>query len=315
MVNSQMSAQLAQLKEALADRKIKSSLPEFDQETTRFVRNAYRFFKLFRRHEDFNDPFSSPIDFASLPFVGDIMTDSEILNLVGEFYFKRAYYKEALPLFLKLEKTNTDEHRIWEKIGYCYNAIGDLNKALEWYRKAELFNPDSQWLIKKIALCSRLLGNYKDAAEYYKKALDNDSENYHILMNLAYALLETDKPEEALRHYYHANYIQPDKPGTWRGIAWAELLNGNLEKSLDYYKRILAQPETNATDYLNTGHVYFLSGNYKEAVNAYKKSALHEGSGIDKLEESLEEDMPVIERAGGKPQDLRLLLEQVKFEL
>lgn len=315
MVNSQMSAQLAQLKEAMADKKLKSTLPEFDQETTRFVRDVYRFFKLFRRHEDFIDPFATPIDFLSLPFIGEIMTDSEILNLVGEFYFKRAYYKEALPLLIKLQKSNPEDYQLWEKIGYCYNALGDLNQALEWYRKAELFNPDSQWLIKKIALCSRLLGNYKDAAEYYKKALEHNPENYHLLMNLAYALLETNRPEEALKHYYHADYVKPDKPGTWRGIAWGELLNGNKEKSLDYYKRILNQPNINASDYLNIGHVYFLLGNYKDSVAAYKQSVLLDTSDITKLEESIEEDMPVIEKSGGNPQDLKLLIEQVKYEL
>lgn len=134
-------------------------------------------------------------------------------------------------------------------------------------------------------------------------------------MNLASSLLEINQPEEALRHYYHADYVQPDKPGTWRGIAWGELLNGNKEKSLDYYKKILMQPNTKASDYLNIGHVYFLSGNYKEAVSAYKRSASHEGSNINKLEEAIEEDMPVIEKSGGRPQDLKLLIEQVKYEM
>ncbi len=315
MVNSQMSAQLSQLKEALADRKLKSSLPEFDQETTRFVRDIYRFFKLFRRKDDFNDPFAAPIDFISLPILGDIIADNEILNLVGEFYFKRGYYKEALPLFLRLESDFDDKHLLWEKIGYCYNALGQLDKALEWYSKAELFHPDSQWLVKKIALCYRLLNKYKDAAEYYLKALEQDPDNYNLLMNAGHTLLESGNVNEALKHYYHADYVKPDKLSTWRGIAWAELLLGNLNKSLDYYQRIILIPESSATDRLNMGHVYFLLHDYKKAVASYIESARKEGYGLEKLQQAIEEDMPVLVKAGGTPEDLHLILEKVKYDL
>ncbi|MDE5882622.1 MAG: tetratricopeptide repeat protein, partial [Muribaculaceae bacterium] len=312
---SQMSAQLSQLKEALAARKLKSSLPEFDQETTRFVRDIYRFFKLFRRKEDFNDPFAAPIDFISLPILGDIIADDEILNLVGEFYFKRGYYKEALPLFLRLESDFDDKHLLWEKIGYCYNALGQLDKALEWYSKAELFHPDSQWLVKKIALCYRLLNRYKDAAEYYLKALERDPENYSLLMNAGHTLLESGNVDEALKHYYHADYVKPDKLSTWRGIAWAELLSGNLKKSLDYYQKIILSPESSATDRLNMGHVYFLLHDYKKAVASYIESARKEGYGLEKLQQAIEEDMPVLVKAGGTPEDLHLILEKVKYDL
>lgn len=315
MVNSQMSAQLSQLKEALADRKLKSTLPEFDQETTRFVRDIYRFFKLFRKKDDFNDPFASPIDFISLPIIGDILADDEILNLVGEFYFKRGYYKEALPLFLRLENDFADKHLLWEKIGYCCNALGQLDKALEWYSKAELFHPDSQWLIRKIAMCYRLLNKYKDAAEYYLKALEKEPENYSLLMNTGHALLEAGNVNDALKHYYHADYVKPDKLSTWRGIAWAELLAGNLDKSLDYYKKIVLNPESSATDYLNMGHLYFLLHDYKKAVASYIESTKKEDYSLDKLGQAIEEDMPVLEKAGGNPHDMHLILEKVKYDL
>lgn len=315
MVNSQMSAQLSQLKEALADRRLKSSLPEFDQETTRYVRDIYRFFKLFKRRQDFIDPFDTPLDFISLPAIGDILSDREILNLVGEFYFKRGYYKESLPLLLRLDKYNSEDYLLWEKIGYCYNSLGKLDKALEWYRKAELLNPDSNWLIKKIALCYRMMGNFTAAAEYYMKALEKDPENYNILINLANALLEIGKPKEALSHYYHADYIKPDRANTWRGIAWSELLCGNEEKSLDYYKRITSLTDKTATDFLNMGHVYFLLKRYQDAVEAYKNSVMFDGFGIEKLEESIEEDLLVIEKAGGNPDDLKLLIEEVKYRI
>ena len=61
-----------------------------------------------------------------------------------------------------------------EKIGYCHNALNNIEESILWYKKAELLNPDSKWLIKNFAVCNRMLGRYAEAAEYYAKALATD---------------------------------------------------------------------------------------------------------------------------------------------
>ncbi len=315
MMNEQMNSQFEQLKEVMAERNIKSTLPEFDKETTRFVRDIYRFFKLYKRKTDFADPFVPPIDFSSLPVIGEILADDEILNLVGEFYFKRGYYAEALPLFLRLEKANPEEHQLWEKIGYCYNALGKIDKALEWYTKAEFFNPDSLWLIKRIALCHRLQNNHTAAAEYYSKALQHDPENYNLLVSLAHSQLEIGNLDEARANYFHADYIRPDSLSTWRGIAWTEFIAHNPQKSLEYYAKIIDNKESKPVDRLNQGHAFFTSGNYKKALESYIQCAKDPTYGLQKLEEAISEDTEDIIKAGGKESDLALLLEKVRYDL
>lgn len=99
MITGKMNEQMQQLKDAIAERRLKSSIPVFDSEVVRYIRDIYRFFKLFRRKEDFSDPFAYPIDLKSLPVIGEILAEQEVLSLVGEFYFKRGYYTEALPCF------------------------------------------------------------------------------------------------------------------------------------------------------------------------------------------------------------------------
>ena len=316
MMTSQMESQLSQLKEVMAERKLKSSLPEFDQETTRYVRDIYRFFKLFRKKDEFRDPFNHPLDFISLPVIGDILSDPEILNLVGEFYFQRGYYTEALPLLLRLEGDSPDAGLFWEKIGYCYNALGRLEKAVEWYRKAELIHPDSKWLMKKLALCYRLLKKYRDAAEYYAKALESDPDNYQLLLNAGNSLLNAGDVAAALSHYYHADYVKPNSLSVWRAIAWGELLRKDYKKSLEFYTRILNSGEAAPSDYLNAGHAYFLLGEFRKASRSYA-DALGKDPEYDivRLEEAMLEDINIIEQCGGKGSDLLLILENVKYSL
>ncbi|MDE5887504.1 MAG: tetratricopeptide repeat protein [Muribaculaceae bacterium] len=315
MISDRMNAEISQLKELMEEKKIAINNREFDSEVTRYIRNLYRFFKLFRRKTDFNDPFEVPIDFRNLPVISEVLSESEILKLVGEFYFKRGYYKEALPLFLSLEKSNSEMTDLWEKIGYCYNAMNKLEEALTWYRKAELINPDSQWLIKKLALVCRMLNKNQEAAEYYEKALSNDYDNYKLLISTGNCLLEANRPADALRHYYHAEYIMPGKVSTLRAIAWCELLNGNITKSFDTYKRILSSEEATSTDYLNAGHVAFISNDLKDAVAYYLKCARDEKFGLTNLETAIMADLSVIENAGGDRNTLNIVIDKVRYEL
>lgn len=313
MMMERLDSQLAQLSEAMADQKLKSSVPEFDTEAKRYVRDIYRFFKLFRKKEEFKDPFLQPFDFLRLPFLSDILSDQEIVRLVGEFYFKRGYYSEALPLLMIIDKTEGDKKLLWEKIGYCHNALNNLEEAVVWYKKAELLNPDSLWLIKKLAVCYRLMNRFDDAAEYYAKALGADPDNYSLLMSSGNCLLELGDTRQAIAAFYHADYVKPERPASWRALAWANLLEKDYEKSLSYYDKLIRIEKPSANDLLNAGHAYFLRGDLKKAADCYRKTIFAGGFDINKLEESIAQDLPVIVKAGGSAQDLNLLIDRVKY--
>lgn len=315
MLSERMREQMEQFKEIMADKKLKSSVPEFDLEVTRYVRDIYRFFKLFRKKEDFKDPFAKPLDIKSLPVVCDVLDDSDIMQVISEFYFKRGYYLEAIPMLKALAESDVHDTLIWEKIGYSYNSLGNLPEAMNWYKKAEILHPDSKWLVKKIALCNKMLGNFEEASSYYKKALDSDQDNYHLLMSAGHCMLEAGDVAGALLEYYHADYVNPNKVSTWRALAWAELNNGNPDKSIAYYHKLIESSDCNATDHLNAGHAYYISRNLKDAVECYKRSALQTGFGIKGLEKSINEDRQIIIKLGGNSNELNLLLDKVKFEI
>lgn len=315
MMSERLGDQMEQLQQAIDEKRLQMPNPEFGAEVTRYVRDLYRFFKLFRRKEDFADPFAKPLDFESLPYVADVLADNEVVSLVGEFYFKRGYYAEALPLLTLVERNGAQSALMWEKIGYCHNALGDINRAMIWYRKAELLNPDSQWLVKKMALASRLQGDYATAAEYYQKALQSDPDNYRLLISTGNCLVEAGDYAAASGHYYHADYISPDRPSTWRAIAWAELMAGNTDKSLAYYDRLMESTACTPADHLNRGHALLVKHDLKNAAECYRRAARHHDFGIGKLEETLSADTRTLEKLGVDPAVLPLLLDKVKFDL
>ncbi len=315
MMSSRMEEQMKQIKVAIADKHLKSSVPKFDGEVTRYIRDIYRFFKLYQRKGEFNDPFAKPLDFMNLPVVADILDDEEIMNLVGEFYFKRGYHAEALGILLHQDQTNPADPLRWEKIGYCYNSLNNFEKATAWYRKAELLNPDSEWLVKKLAMCNRLLGRLDEAMEYYDKALQYSPDNYSLQMNTGNCLLEMGKAEEALSHYYHADYIKPDKPSTLRAIAWGELQAGDYQKSIDYYQKICNLPEATQSDFINAGHAYYISGDLKKGVELYVRSIRQPGGSVEGFEREILNDMEMLNKKGKDTNDTRIIIDKVKYDV
>lgn len=310
MMTSQLDAQFSQLSEEIKDKALISSAPEFDEEVTKVLRDLYRFFKLFRKKEGFEDPFKNPFNFLDIPVIGQIMSDSEIVSLVGEFYFSRKYYPEALPLFNILIEDSPEEASIWEKIGMCYQSLKFYDKALESYSRAELLKSPGTWLLKMLAFSNKKTGNYEVALEYYNRLLEKDSENKHLLLNAGYCALKAGKYSEALKMYYHANYIDSDNINILRAIAWAEFLNKNTEKSKKYYDKVLAiHPEP--TDYLNIGHLYVISKEYRKALEYYRKASAGD---FKNFRRTFLDDFDILERMGIDKQTLYILLDYIKLE-
>lgn len=274
MMFSQLQANEDALSGALAELGLRQSNADvvFKRESECYIRNLNRFFKLFRDHKQFNDVLHHPFSITDLPVIGEAaLSDAARLKVIGEFYMRRGYYRDALEMFRLLEKHEGADSVLIEKIGYCLQKLGDNAGALVEYRKAELFNPDSLWLVKHIAQTARLTGCYADAAEYYERIVEREENNVSAMMHLGNCLVELEKNEEALKLFYKVAYLRPDHLNSLRAIAWVEFITGNMVKSLDYYRRVLVSVEATPNDWLNAGHVHLVLHQMREAVEHYSR--------------------------------------------
>lgn len=294
MLKTQFGMQLDQLKEQMNGSEISSSTPKFDSEVQKAVRDLYRFFKLFKKKQGFLNPFRKPLEFYNFPIIGTMLRDDDILELIAEYYFKRGFYSDALPLLQLMAVGNEVSPSTWEKIGFCYQNQGDFSEALTAYNNASLLATSSLWLTKKLAFVNRILGNVDDAIEFYEEVLDKEPENIGIMLNVGHLLTEKHQYADALRHYYHALYLSPENPKVIRPIAWAELMSGNFEKSDQYFSKIL-NSGAKSSDYLNLGHSAFLQKRNKDALNYYR---LAYEMNSEKFYSAFTEDIPVLIELG-----------------
>ena len=311
MMIQQFDAQFEQINQHRENSLQLSLTADHKTEATKFIRDIYRFFKLFNRRSEFNDPLRQPINFVYMPVIADMLGTDDNLRLIGEFYFTRGYYSDASALFKMIESKGLSDELILQKIGYCYQSLKEYDQALDYYKKAEILNPDNSWLVKKIALCHKNLGQWQQAAVYYEKALERNDSNLNLVMNLGHCLLQSGEIERAVKCYYKVEYLDEKSTRAVRPIAWCEFELGQYDNSERYYKRVLEDNPT-AQDYMNAGHLMLATGRRKEALSHYSQSLRL--SSKEEFIKSLLEDSKHLAKGGIEERDIPILIDKLLYD-
>lgn len=308
-----MSSQLNNQFEALEE-EARTSLSHrlasgLESEITLYLRDLFRFYRLSPRKGDFSDPFAGAFRLPNAPLFSHINDDDELLRLMADFLFKRAYWQEAAPLYARLSSSLMAEPSDSQKQGFCLEKAGNIAEALKAYRMAELLDDPSSWLLKRLGACLRASGKYAEAANYYARALDKDPENMRLELLRGHSLLEAGNTAEALKSYYKVDYLDPHGKRSLRPIAWCEFLLGHFSKSIVRYEKIITGDDTVASDFLNYGHVLFASGHIGKAAEAYRRSIAM--SDLETFREQYASDSETLREKGIAGPDIRLMTELV----
>lgn len=275
----------------------------------KYIQDLYRFFNLYRRKSDFYNPFSAPINLASVDLISDFIEDSDSLAAVGEFYFKRGYYSEALDIFnIIIERGKGADSGLLQKCGYCCQQTGGIVQAIDFYRRSELLRPDSVWTHRRLAQCYRSNGDIDKALEYYLKVAEAKPDDMKIAMSIGNCYLEKSLYADALKYFYKVEFYTSDKSDkSLRPIAWTLFLSGDYEKSLNYYKKVVESSPT-AQDYLNIGHLRMAMGHYQDALTSYRLAGADGQKAIDEI---IMADIQYLEKAGIDPVMIDIVIDSL----
>lgn len=308
-MSMQLDAQRQQMEEAAGESNPTSGRPAYDMETEKYVRDLYRFFKLFPKNNEFADPFLNPLDFQNLPVVSEILNETEVLELIAAFYFKRGYYREALPMLRQLTDERGDDPHLWEKLGYTLEQTGDVSEeALACYMKAELLSPDSQWLAKRIGKAYAAAGRWRLAEDYLTRAY-GDSENVAELMELADVKRLSGHIEQAARDLYKANYLDPGNDKVRFALARMEMERGDFDKGLKFAMPRAGQ-NVSMEQFRLLGHLYLLKHEYRHAAEAYARTIRPEHKRRE-WKRAILEEWPLLDSLGADRQEFELVLDSL----
>lgn len=279
-----------------------------------YIQDLYRFFKLNPFKEDFEDLFSYKLDIHNTSSFSKIVSDSNVIRNIAEFYFESEHYQKAVEIYSNLREQGVNEPEIYEKLGYSYQKMEKYELALDNYKKAELFDSNRIWNLKKIGYCYRKLGNYDEAVKYYKDAARLSPEDARIQASIAYTYLQQEDYENALQYYLEVEKMIPDKPSVKRPVAFCALVQGKLDMASSYYDELLQQ-EDNRFDLMNMGHVMWCKGRIQDALRYYKQSIHQKDNSLKKFLAGFEEDKRHLINNGVEAQTIPLVIDHMRYEL
>jgi len=311
--NMMMMQLEGQIGEGLTNKNLTNSIDSPKNEQIRFIRNLYRFSKLYSRKKEFYDPFADIINFMSIPVIGEILNTDANIRMLAEFYFRNGYYAESIHYFnlLKSDDDADTAGLTLQKKGFALQSLGDISGALREYLLAELHTPENKWLLRKIAVCYRRTGNYDAAIKYYLKALELEPDSLSLTFGLANTYLDAGRIEDALNQFYKADLLDESSQKGWRGIAWCEFLLGHFEKSRNYYDKIIFT-DPGYMDYTNLGHLCMAESKFKEAIYYYSESMKNRPSNAGSFFDDCRNDLNILRNLGVSELSMNLILDRLK---
>lgn len=280
----------------------------------KYVQNLYRFFRLFRRKEDFTDPFSSEINLTQVALLADEFKD-DTLNLVAEFYFKHKYYKEALDVFRIVETNSFPDAAHYQKMGYCEQRLGNIDNAIRYYEQSELIGAESLWTTKRLAACYRQAGDFAKALEYYRKLETVEPENALYASHIGSCLLALDRDAEAVKAFFKAYYLSGDSAKSLRKLAWAQFLAADFDHAAESYGKLIEGADTVAEDFLNAGHLSMARRDFRSAIDRYSVFVRMSANGYTDFINAMRADTASLLKTGVKPEMIPLVIDAVSYRV
>lgn len=160
------------------------------------------------------------------------------------------------PFENKEEITESKDPEVWNKKGNIHFQNGEYEKAIGAYNKAIELDQSFGWPYINLAHTYLIMGKYAEAILLYQKSaslLEKKEEKAAAWNSLGNIYRHLNEYEDALNAYQKADELDPQNAGKRDNMELASL-----------------EPNSRSAQvWLELGNLFFKSGAYKEAANAY----------------------------------------------
>ena len=177
------------------------------------------------------------------------ITDETTLGLFqeGVELSEQGKYAEAISKFEEFLEQNYTIYQVHFNIGNCYREMGQYEKA--------------------IASFNSVLENAKSM----KNKIEGDESAAKALANIGEIYLLQDDIEKAGEYFQQAVDSFPENEAVAFNVAEIFFTKGDTDKAIEYFNLAIKIKENWATPYRRLGYVYLNKGEYKLAVDSFKK--------------------------------------------
>lgn len=256
-----------------------------------YLQSLYRFFRLYRSKRDFLNPFildelednDGNALFLSYKLLACPEMEENAVALCG-FLLKRKMMRELMSMAICYKSSQNP--RLVRFLALVPMTDGKWQEAYDLFASV----PEDQQTeesLRGMAHCCMSLKRFGEAVAIYRRLLAMHPDSFSYQLNLAVCLMSSDafsscgaasslggkveaRPnkvvEEGTKLLYKLDYEHPNNANVRRVLAWCMMLQGNFDKAIDIYTRLLSQPDAVSADRLNAAYAHWLSRNVARAV-------------------------------------------------
>ncbi len=268
-----------------------------------YLQSLYRFFRLYRSKRDFLNPFildelednDGNALFMSYKLLACPEMEENAVALCG-FLLKRKMMREIMSMAICYKSSQNP--RLVRFLALVPMTDGKWQEAYDLFASV----PEDQHTeesLRGMAHCCMSLKRFGEAVAIYRRLLAMHPDSFSYQLNLAVCLMSSDafsscgdaasscgasscgaasslggkveaRPnkvvEEGTKLLYKLDYEHPNNANVRRVLAWCMMLQGNFDKAIDIYTRLLSQPDAVSADRLNAAYAHWLSRDVARAV-------------------------------------------------
>ncbi len=157
-----------------------------------------------------------------------------IPRLIPWFLLLIGFAIAALPIAPK----HTDAEEL-TYLGYAWRLAGDDEKALKYYGEALRQEPEYANALMQIARIERKRGQFDSAFGTLQRAVTSEPESSIVHYDLAIALWQAGRKDEAIREMTIATECRPMWITAWKSLAAFEYETGTVDKAREHLQYIL----------------------------------------------------------------------------
>ncbi|MCK4463197.1 MAG: tetratricopeptide repeat protein [Candidatus Omnitrophica bacterium] len=193
---------------------------------------------------------------------------------LGNFYASRGKYEQAIKEYQKMISLNPNHALAYYNCGIAYNQIGHHGEAIECYKKVIMFNPSHAECYNNLALSYDKLHQHNKAIDYYTKAIEIDANEPVPYENIGICYYKLSRYDEAKKSIQKAKELYNMK-GDYQKNQDMDILLTDIScresKEVRPSDFNSMQNGKNEEYYINQGNIYLDAGQYKKAIDEYKK--------------------------------------------
>ncbi len=236
-----------------------------------YVRNIYRFFRLFRRKNEFPVIFDPKGQFHNFPATTLAENHHEGLKAIGELLMRQKNYDAAYLVYSLLIDYDPENADYWLNRGISINTDYGISIASANFEQALELRPGHLPTIKLLARLYINDAEYEQAESLLAPAAASHPDDLELLRMLADAYYGNSKNAKALEICYNIAYIAPDDTSIKPLMAWLLTVTGDFDAAEMTFADFISESKS-SQDIIRYGHMLWAAGRTNEALDAYSRA-------------------------------------------